>query len=287
MMKLLSSVLFLFSWLLFVACNKEIPNDNNTSLLFDSIPAVKPVVPIINEASGIADSKANAGFLWVEEDSGNPTELYLLGYDGKVLKKVFIKGVVNRGWEDMAISGNDIYIGNIGDNNQVHTDYSIYYFAEPLSSADTVTNITTIGFQYPDGSHDADAFLIDPATKDIFIITKRDNPSRIYKLSFPYDIISLNTVNLSGSLAYSDVTSAAITQDGKEILIKTYTAINYYTRKPGETIEQTLQQPYTQLPYTPEPQGEAITFANNNSGFFTLSETGFSTIQNLYFYPRK
>ncbi len=285
-MKLLNFVLFLFFSLSLVACNKEIQN-GNSSLLFDSIPAVTPVVPIINEASGIADSKANAGFLWVEEDSGNPTELYLLGYDGKVLKKVFIKGVVNKGWEDMTISGNDIYIGNIGDNTQVHPDYSIYYFTEPLSSVDTVTNVTTIGFQYPDGSHDADAFLIDPATKDIFIITKRDNPSRIYKLSFPYETASLNITNLAGSLAYSNVTSAAITQDGKEILIKTYTAINYYARKQGETIEQTLQNTYIQLPYIPEPQGEAITFANNNSGFFTLSEIGLSSMQNLYFYSRK
>ena len=35
----------------------------------------KTVVPVINEASGIADSKSQPGNLWVQEDSGNRNQL--------------------------------------------------------------------------------------------------------------------------------------------------------------------------------------------------------------------
>ena len=77
------------------ACNKEaVPDD--IPLLYDSVPIVKPVVPIINEASGIADSKKNPGKIWVEEDSGNPSQLHLLGRDGGVVKTIFISGSINR-----------------------------------------------------------------------------------------------------------------------------------------------------------------------------------------------
>ena len=288
MKKYLSFIFFLFYSFLLLACNKELPpSDKTAATAFDSIPVVKPAIPIINEASGIADSKINSGYLWVEEDSGNPPQLYLLGHDGKVLKTIYIKGAVNRDWEDMTLANDTIYIADIGDNNQTYPDYAIYQFAEPPSSMDTVTSFNTIRFMYPDGSHDAEAFLIDASTKDIYIITKRDNPSKIYKLSFPYSVTSVNTVTLVSSLPYTIVVSAAMSHDGKEIIVKTYTSLYYYTRSPGEMIEQALNKNYTTLPYIPESQGEAITFAADDSGFFTLSEKGFASAVNLYFYKRE
>jgi hypothetical protein len=251
------------------------------------MPVVKQVGPIINEASGIADSKTNPGYLWVEEDSGNPPQLYLLGHDGKVLKTIYIKGAVNRDWEDLALVNDTIYVADIGDNNLGFPDYTIYQFAEPSASTDTVASFSAIHFTYPDGAHDAEALLIDPVTKDIYIITKRDAFSKIYKLSFPYSTTSVDTVSLVGALNYNNVVSAAFAPDGREIIIKTYLALYYYTRSQNETIEQVLGKSYTILPYTPEPQGEAVTFANDNSGFFTLSEKGFATTVNLYFYSRE
>jgi hypothetical protein len=180
-----------------------------------------------------------------------------------------------------------IYIADIGDNNLAFPDYTIYQFVEPSASTDTVASFNTIHFAYPDGAHDAEAFLVEPTTKDIYIVTKQDASSKIYKLSFPYSTSSVDTVNLVGTLNYNNVVSAAMSPGGREIVIKTYLTLYYYTRSQGETIEQALSKSYTALPYIPEPQGEAITFANDNSGFFTLSEKGFAATVNLYFYPRE
>jgi hypothetical protein len=285
-MKFLRFSVLSFFVLFFGSCKKN-NSASNSALIFDSVPTAKPVTPIIDEGSGLADSKMNPGYLWVEQDSGNPPEIQLMKNDGSVVKKTNIKGAVNRDWEEMTLSGTDIYIGDIGDNNKVYPDYSILKFAEPSLSADTVRNFETIRFQYPDGSHDAESFLVDPFTKDIYIITKTDNPSRIYRIAYPYSNSSMNMASLGGSLVYSGVTGGSISNNGSEIIVRTYTSLYYYARAAGESIAQCLQKGYTNLPYKMEPQGEAVAFARDSSGFFTLSEKGLSNSVNLYFYKRK
>lgn len=272
--------------LLVLACSCKKNSTQTVTPLFDSLPVSHALSPaIINEASGIADSKVNPGYLWVEEDSGNPTQLYLLKHDGSVAKKIFLKGITNRDWEDIALFNNEIYLGDIGDNAQAWPDYRIYHFPEPASSVDTVRTIDSIRYSYPDGSHDAEAFFIDPSSKNIYLITKRDNPSKVYRLSFPYG--SMNLLSYVGSLPYSGVVGAAISEDRKELLIKTYVGIAYYQLTQGQAIEQALQNSFRLLPYQVEPQGEAVTFAADGTGFYTLSENPFNTAVNLYFYHRK
>ncbi len=255
--------------------------------LFDSVPAKVPVVPLIAEASGIADSKLNAGYLWVEEDSGNPPQLTLLQHNGIVKKTVYIKGATNRDWEDMCISGNDIYIAETGDNNAMYPDYAFYKFPEPSLSVDTVRSFETIRFRYPDGSHDAEAFLVEPTTANIYIITKRDVASRLYKLTAPFSGGGVYTASLVGQLNYNGVVSAAISNDAKEIVIKTYFGLNYYQKNATDLIEATLQKisPIA-IPYLAEPQGEAVCFSAVGDGYYTLSEIGSATYQHLYFYKR-
>jgi len=262
---------------------------------FESIPVANPVAPLIlDEASGIADSKANTGHLWVQQDSGNPNDIALLSHNGALLKKIIIKSAVNRDWEDLAtgmgpVNGTTyIYLADIGDNALVASGYDIYRFPEPTSVMDTVFNWEKIMFQYPDGPHDAEAILVDNQTKDIFIITKQDAPSRVYKLPFPQNLTSINTAILAGTLSFSGATGAAMSNNGTEILVRTYTSVYYWKRTASQSIEEVLASIPVTLETQFEPQGEAICFKNDNSGFFTLSERP-SIIAgvNLNFYKRK
>jgi hypothetical protein len=149
-----------------------------------------------------------------------------------------------------------------------------------------VSGFETIRFRYPDGAHDAEAFLVEPLTGDIYIITKRDVPSRIYKLSAPFTSSVMYMATAAGHLGYSGVVSAALSPDAKEIVVKTYLSLSYYKLEGSEKIETALQKNPVALPYLAEPQGEAITFRNDNSGYFTLSEKGFGADAKLYFYKR-
>jgi hypothetical protein len=277
-MKTLSVILFLCLF----ACKKQTA---------DGQPFMAPVSSLItaapSEISGITDSKINPGFLWAHEDGGNAAQLFLISHNGAVQKSIPIKGATNRDWEDMWLSGNHIYLGDIGDNGMSMSDYFIYRFAEPSAGTDTIRQVETIRFQYADGAHDAEAFWVDFLTKDVFIITKRDAVAEIYKLSSP-SVSIMNTATLAGSLSYTGVVGLAISPDGKEVIVKTYAALHYYKVNTGQSILQALTtNSYQTVPYQQEPQGEAVCFANSNNGFFTLSEKGFSNEVRLYFYKRK
>ncbi|AEW00999.1 hypothetical protein A4D02_13660 [Niastella koreensis] len=272
------------------ACKQN--HESNTAG-FAGTPLEYPVSDVkLVEASGIADSKANPGYLWVEQDSGNPPDLTLLQHNGTVLKSVHLANAVNRDWEDMVLApGPDphkqyLYIAETGDNLIRYDDYAIYRLEEPAAATDTVQQVDKIAFFYPDGSHNAEAILVDPDTKDIYIITKTDLHSKLFKLKYPYSTVEMNSVEEVGALPYNYATSAALSPNGRELVVKTYEAIYMYPRTAGETIVQTLSKPYTTLPYQQEPQGEAIVFDNNDSGYYTLSEKGLASSVNLYFYKR-
>jgi len=279
-----------------MACNKSLhPSTDSaaTAISFSGTPQAFPMSSMVAEASGIADSKSNPGFLWAEEDSGNPPQIWLVNHAATSVKKVFIKGASNIDWEDIVLANGPVagkkylYIGEIGDNDAVHASSGFYRLEEPVAAPDTVTSFDFISFKYEDGPRDAEAFLVDNASKDIYIITKRESASRIYKLAYPYATNSVNTASFLQSLPYNGVVSASASEDGKGILLKTYTALYYYNRAGGESIPQCLQKQGKSLAYTLEPQGEAVCFALDNSGFYTLSEKGFSNAQSLYFYKRQ
>jgi hypothetical protein len=285
----------LFSILICTACcnskQKDVPAA--ATLPFAATPVATPVSPgIIDEASGIADSRANPGCLWVEEDSGNPPDIYLLKYNGSLLKKIAIKGAQNRDWEDMAVSSGPaagtsyIYLADIGDNNSSYKSCSILRFPEPDAAKDVVEDWDKINFIYPDGPHDAEAILVDDATKDIYVITKRDAQSKVYKLAYPQSLTEVNIAAFVTGLPYTGVVSAAFSKNGQEFIIKTYTSLFYYTRKSGESMDAALTKAATTLSYQLEPQGEAVCFKNDNTGFYTLSEKSFAPSVSLNFYKR-
>jgi hypothetical protein len=279
--------------IIFVACTKKITS-STAQILFENTPVSNKVeTGKVDEASGMADSKLNMGFLWVEEDSGNPPAISLLSPTGIYKKSIFIKGAKNRDWEDMMLGPgpqenvNYVYLADIGDNREVHTNYFIYRFPEPSMATDSVFAWGKITFKYPDGSHDAEAIIMDNISKDIYIVTKRGAKSRIYKLPFPQNTTGVMTATFIADLAFTGATSAATSVDGSEIIIKTYTGLYYWKRKAGETIEAALSKSSISLGYVVEQQGESICFKNDDSGFYTLSERPFTSPVSLSFYKRK
>ncbi|MBD2752823.1 PE-PGRS family protein [Spirosoma validum] len=289
--------ILLLSLLTTVSCKLDVkPNEAQ----FASDPTVAAVTPgQIDEASGIADSRSQPGNLWIEQDSGSPSELALLGYDGSVKGKINIPGATNRDWEEMTIGPgpkdgvNYLYIGDIGDNNAQYPLYQIYRLPEPASLQATVSGVERINFRYPDGSRDAEAMFVDPQTKDIYIISKREDKVRLYRLNYPQNINevtvaeALGELPLGGGLA-NYVTAAAISPDGSEILVRTYSQLYYWKRTSGQSIPDALQRGTSrQLVVRLEPQGEAVCFDKDGRGFFTISERASVASVNLYYYAKK
>ncbi|GAB3497567.1 hypothetical protein GCM10027341_17840 [Spirosoma knui] len=282
-----------------VSCKLEVASVYTAQ--FSSEPTVAQVQPgQIDEASGMADSRSQPGNLWIEQDSGSPAELALLGYDGKVKGKIKIPQFSNRDWEELAIGPgpqdgvNYIYIGEIGDNEAQHQISQIYRLPEPANLQTPITQIERINFRYPDGPRDAEAMFVEPQTKDIYIITKREQNVRLYRLKYPQNVNEVTVAEPLGELpSFGDgltgyVTGAAISPDGSEILIRTYANVLYWRRDAGQSVADALQYGTARrLTSRLEPQGEAICFEKDGKGFFTISERAGASSVNLYYYGRQ
>lgn len=256
----------------------------------------------LREASGITASRTYKKLYWTHNDGGNPNDIFLIDEQGHEKAIVTLKGCENRDWEDIATGPGPeknehyLYISETGDNHFKYNTYCLYRLKEPKIKPEqnkvikTVATADKITFVYPDGPHNAEALIIDPATKDIYIITKSKLKAEafVYQMGYSQAIAdSIITLRKIGVLPIIKVTSATISPDGNEILVKNIEHVFYWKRKPGATIAATLTQTPRLLPYKPEPQGEAICFTPDGKYFMTLSEKKDSTIQAVYTYKRK
>ncbi len=213
---------------------------------------------------------------------------------------VIIPNFANRDWEELAIGPGPkdntsyLYIGDIGDNNAKTDILQIYRLPEPANLQTPVTQVERINFRYPDGDRDAEAMFVDPLTKDIYIISKREPNVHLYRLAYPQNINEVTVAEAYGEMpSFGDglpgyVTGAAISPDGSEILVRTYSGVFYWKRNAGQTIADALQHGILrQLPYRQEPQGEAVCFDKDAKGYFTISEKGNASAVNLYYYAKQ
>lgn len=266
--------------------------------------------PKIMEASGIAASRKNPGYFWVTNDSdASGPILYLIDSLGKGKKEYVLGGAVQRDWEDLAVVGEadgsaTVYVADFGDNFQNNPNYAIYWFKDLAITSNpytVLTDISKLTFHLPDGYHDMETLLIDQKSKDIFVISKRENSKRLYKIPAA-KVLNGTTVtaeyiqDLTFSTPFTSdakiqqayfLTGGSISPDNSEILVRNYIGIYYWKRKTGESIPEALLRPAKAVPYQMEQQGEGVTFSINGTGYYTISESPDLSPTHLYYYKKK
>ncbi len=248
----------------------------------------------INEASGLTAGINNVDMLWTHNDSGGKPRIFLLDQYGKFKAEFTLPKLKNRDWEDIAsgpgpdANKNYIYISETGDNRAEFDLKYVYRFEEPLLSSKSreITDVDVIAFRYPDGKRDAESLFVDPLTKDIYVLSKREQNIGIYRAAYPQSTTETLVLEKMGTMPYFNTVAADITSDGQEILTKTYAAV-YYWKRNGQSIADLLMTKPISIPYVIEPQGEAIAWKKDGSGFFTLSEEPRDIEAVLYFYRKK
>lgn len=252
----------------------------------------------IIEASGIAASQKNNNVLWTHNDSGDIARIFAFDLQGRHLGIYQLNGIENRDWEDIAIGPGPIegesylYIGDIGDNSAGRDLKFIYRVKEPTvdtqqSPVDTlIGGVEIITFRYPDGNRDAETLMIDPLTKDIYVISKRENNVRIYRAAYPQTTVQTTTLEFVTTLNITLVVGGDISPSGLEILIKTYTSIYYWCRTPKQNLWEVFKEDPVTVPYFVQGLEEAVGWADDGMGYYTVGEETFGIPARLYFYPR-
>jgi len=310
-------------------------------LVFSTAPVFKDGVSVGNlpsnaqwqEVSGMTGSTiaANANYLWAQSDGAEAKILAILKTNAATTYEWTLDGVTVNDCEDMANAKiNDtsyLYVAQIGDNANAHATSTIYRFPEPIINGSTGAiaseTIEHIIVEFP-ADHmpthkDAETFLVDPDTGDMYIITKREEIPSVYHLAHQASYTGTQTLVYDGNMwaipAKTSVAAAGaapnavggnISPDGTEIIIKNYDQVFYWDRSDkGVSIYETLTQTPTELvayvgggSNTPrkshpsaEPQGEAITWDYNGENFYTggeyvASEGSTPTQYPLFMYER-
>ena len=252
----------------------------------------------IDEASGIAASVLHNNMYWLHNDSGDEPRIFLVDSLCSLRAVIRFANIQNRDWEDIAVgkgpleNSSYIYIGEIGDNNAVYSEKSIIRCQEPkipsTNKDTTLTQFDILRYTYPDGNRDAETVLLDPLTKDIFIVSKREDNVGVYRFPFPQSVSEVTILQKVAILPLTGIVGGDISPNGMEILLKSYANMYYWKRNSAEMIEQTFSRPFTLVPYELEPQGEAVCWTSTGAGYITVSEESPLKIPaHLYYYPRQ
>lgn len=287
-MRLFSCLLIL---IVALSCKEPKPSDSN---LFSLGVSLGTVDERLLEASGIVESISYPKHLWTLNDSGNLAEVFLIDEKAQTKLVCKLKDIENRDFEDIAVgvgpdsTKNYIYVGDIGDNlARYHVKY-IYRFEEPVLRSEKEIEISmfdTLQIQLPDGTRDSETMMIDPVSNDLYLVSKMEDSVHVYRIQYPFKKEIMKAEKIC-AIPFYKITSGSISADGKEVLLKDYDNIYYWNNEGKISLEKLLQGKPKILPYTREKQGEAITWARDGSGYYTLSEKADGKLGGLLFYKR-
>ena len=280
----------------------DVPGNSAPSIELVTIPAPAPVVgptapalllpgitrtvsgavgAPVTEASGLAWSQSEADVFWTHNDSGDSARVFAVGWDGIIRATLPLAGVIARDIEDIAL-GTDpggaeaLFVADIGDNSAVRASIDVYRVAEPsvlgLPAGTTLGAVAphVIHLSYPDGARDAEALVADRTTGDLYVITKREARSRVYRVTAAQVAAGTGVMQLVGEMPYGGVVGADACAGGTTVVVKTYDAVRVHQSPLG--LVAALMDEGSARPYVREPQGEAIAVDAACESYVTLSE---------------
>jgi hypothetical protein len=181
--------------------------------------------PRITESSGLAASRLHPGVYWTHNDSDDGPYLYAVdGSTGKTVATVTLSGIGSpRDVEAISIGpGNQIYVGDIGDNLDGSWAYVwIYRLPEPKKLVDQTVRATQYVVKYSDGARNAESMAVHPRTGRVYIIDKKEDGGHLYE--GPAELSSSGS-NVFRPVAAVDLwaTDAAFSPNGKQLAVRGY-----------------------------------------------------------------
>ncbi|MCC6746060.1 MAG: PE-PGRS family protein [Deltaproteobacteria bacterium] len=258
----------------------------------------------LTEASGLVASRRTPGLLWLHNDSGDGPNLYAVSASGVHQGTFALEGATAVDWEDLAAGPGPeagrsyLYVGDIGDNAEAREHVVVYRVAEPEVKVGTIPEVTTLGgverfeFTYPAGkATNAESLFVDPGSGDLYVLAKRSQgPSPLYRARAPLsagtrrELEQVAEVDLAALGGDALATGADLSPSGEELLVRSYTRLWLFRRAKGRSVAEALASPPCAVPVLRELQGEAVGFAADGQGYFTVSE---GAAPELHFHARQ
>jgi hypothetical protein len=145
--------------------------------------------------------------------------------------------------ESLAPAGDGhVWVGDTGDNNKDRSDIEVTRV--PVGPGDRTVTGETFHLAYPDGPHDAETLLADPATGRLFVVTKSPLRGTVYAAP---QRLSASGVNRLTAVADAPglATDGSFLPDGHHVLVRNYvtaTVLDYPSWRPEATFRLPHQQ---------------------------------------------
>ena len=236
----------------------------------------------LEECSGLARSASSPEQFWAHNDSGDEPRLYLIDLKGNLCGTVRVDGAEAIDWEDIASATVDgssyLFIGDIG-NNKRKRPYLTVYVLEDLSGTEGALDreswpvLCAVKFNYADGTYNAEALAVDPASGDWYIITKgKAGECGIYRLPasvWKERTVGIQTAERIGTVPWKKVTGMDISRDGSSAVVLTLKNACEYVRGEGESWEEAFARPGSEVTLPEREQGEAVCYGEGRQLILT------------------
>lgn len=177
--------------------------------------------------------------LWMLQDKGNPSELYVYSVAGTFENTVTVNNQENTDWEDLSQDTNgNIYIGNFGNNDNKRKDLRILKVDAGSLTSNSVNASQETTFYYEDQTdfphkksnllYDCEAFV---ATNDAFYLFTKNRSKGFDGTFYVYKVPNKNgnfkaekiaTLQTCGQYKSCAITGAALNKNGNQIALLTH-----------------------------------------------------------------
>jgi hypothetical protein len=225
--------------------------------------------PRLAELSGLVEDPG--GTLWAIPDGGSRTEVSAIDRTTCVVTATRGAPVDPYDPEDLAVAPDGaLWVADIGDNDRGRDTVAVIVL--PVAGPPVLHRLT-----YPDGPHDAEAFVLDGAGRPVIVTKEGPFGSAAYRTAAPpagpgpVPLVKVGPIALPpstgvdgplGELGSRFVTGAARSADGRVVALRTYTDAWLYPVHDGDVAAAFATAP-VQVPLPGEPQGEAVAFGAN------------------------
>ncbi|MDC6404598.1 MULTISPECIES: hypothetical protein [Maribacter] len=211
---------------------------------YGQLKVVTDLPSSLKENSGMVSLKDST--VWIIEDGGNKDELYKVDFKGNILKTLKMKNGDNDDWEDLTKDSlGNVYIADIGNNNNSRKNLKIYKVPNPEIEPGDKIDAEKIELSYPNqkefppkkSGRYFDAEAIFHHNNKLFIVTKnRANPftGSAYIYSVPdqkgvYEANLVGEINVCKDWKTCQITGIAISPSGKKIIALSYGKLFIFT----------------------------------------------------------
>ena len=236
----------------------------------------------LHEVSGVVASGLSADRFWVHNDSGDAPRLYAIDGQGALLQTLELTGITARDWEDLALGPGPeegqpyLYAADIGDNQSARASITVHRIEEPAVGMGYVasSSFDSLVLTYPDGAHNAETLLVDPRDGSLLIVTKEaGGTAELYSTDYFGPGSQARELVYRGQAVVTETaTGGDVSRDGTAIVIRGYGGVHGWTLEDSQPLWSALASSPCSLTSVGEPQGEAIGFLADGSGYLTISE---------------